>query len=181
MKGFLTAIFFFCLLIPRAFAQHYNPVEQNSIVQFHVSHQMIFKSTVTGSFKGLKGTIIFDPKNLPGSLFDVSVLTNTISTGTGMRDNDLKKEKYFNALKFPLITIKSQTITTSDNDNKYTLSASLTIKGTTQTITFPFTAIPQNGGYIFKGHFKINRLEFNIGPDNSIDKEVEIDLNVTAK
>ncbi len=181
MKSFLTAITLWALLVPSAFAQHYVPVEQNSIVQFRVSHQMIFKSTVTGSLKGLKGTIIFDPKNLPGSLFDVSVLTNTISTGTGMRDNDLKKEKYFNTPKFPLITIKSQTITRGDNDNKYTLSASLTIKGTTKSITFPFTATPQNGGYVFKGRFKINRLEFDIGPDNSIDKEVEVDLNVTAR
>ena len=93
MKKYLITTFLLPLLFSVALAQHYKPVEEKSEVQFKVSHQMIFKSTVTGSFKGIKGTIIFDPKDLSGSAFDVSIDAATISSGISMRDNDLRKDK----------------------------------------------------------------------------------------
>jgi polyisoprenoid-binding protein YceI len=57
----------------------------------------------------------------------------------------------------------------------------LTMKGVTKTISFPFTAKAVNGGYQFSGGFDLNRLEYNVGPDNSIDKDVEIDIDVFAR
>ena len=55
------------------------------------------------------------------------------------------------------------------------------MKGITKTISFPFTAKAENGAYQFKGNFNINRLEYNVGPDNSIDKNVEVNLDVTSR
>lgn len=181
MKKYLITVLPLPLLFSVALAQHYKPVEEKSEVQFKVAHRMIFKSTVTGSFKGIKGTIIFDPKELSGSSFDVSIDAATISTGIGMRDNDLKKEKYFDVQHYPAIIIKSKTITKGPHENEYLLSALLTMKGKTLPIIFPFTEVQKDSGYILKGQFHINRLEFNVGPDNSIDKDVEIDLLVTVQ
>jgi polyisoprenoid-binding protein YceI len=180
MKNCLATLLLLPLLFSAAIAQHLTPVEQSSQVQFHVSHTMIFKSTVTGSFKGLKGTIAFDPNNLSGSSFDVSVQPKTISTGIGIRDNDLLKEKYFDEKKYPLIVIKSQSITKGPHDD-YIFSGTLTMKGVTKTISFPFTAKSENDGYEFKGSFQLNRLDYNVGPDNSIDKNVVVDLSVVAR
>jgi polyisoprenoid-binding protein YceI len=181
MKTYLITVFLLPLLFSVAVAQNYKPVEEKSDVKFKVSHQIIFKSTVDGSFKGLKGTILFDPKDLDGSSFDVSLAAGTISTGISMRDNDLKKEKYFDVQQYPVITIKSKMITKGARENEYILSALLTMKGKTMPISFPFTAVPKITGYILKGQFHINRLEFNLGPNNSIDKDVEIDLSITAQ
>jgi polyisoprenoid-binding protein YceI len=55
------------------------------------------------------------------------------------------------------------------------------MKGITKNISFPFTVKPNNGGYEFTGSFNLNRLEFNVGPDNSIDKTVKVDLDVIAR
>lgn len=162
-------------------AQSYKPVAEKSAVTFKVSHQMIFKSTVTGSFQGLKGVILFDPGHLSESLVDVSVDARTINTGIKMRDNDLKKEKYFDVERYNSISIKSKEITKGAANNEYYLSAFLTMKGKTLPIRFPFTASRQGNAYLFKGKFHINRLEFNVGPDNSIDKDVEIELTVLAQ
>jgi len=162
-------------------AQHYTPVEQSSVIQFKVEHQMIFKSTVTGTFTGLKGTIAFDPNDLAASSFRVSVAVETINSGIGMRDNHLKKDEYFDAQKYPLISIKSQSITRGAHDGAYIFSGTLTLKGITKSISFPFAAKPLDGGYEFKGSFELNRLEYNVGPDNSIDKNVEVDLSVLAR
>jgi polyisoprenoid-binding protein YceI len=74
------------------FAQHITPVEQNSTIKFKISHVMIFRSTVTGTFKGLKGEILFDPKNPGQCSFNVSVEAETISTGIEMRDNHLREK-----------------------------------------------------------------------------------------
>ena len=175
------AVFLLPILVSAALAQHLRPVEQKSVVEFKVSHQMIFKSTVTGTFTGLKGAVLFDPKNLSASSFDVSVNAATINTGIGMRDNDLKKEKYFNVQKFPVITIKSKSIVKGQQANEYQFTGELLLKGKPITITFPFTAQPVAGGYIFKGTFHINRLDFDVGPDNSIAKSVEINLNVEVQ
>jgi len=181
MKKYLVTVFLLPLLFSGAMAQHYKPIQEKSEVQFKVSHQMIFKSTVTGSFKGLKGVILFDPKELSGSSFEVSIDAATISTGIRLRDNDLRKDKYFDVQQYPAIIIKSKAITKGPHENEYLLSALLTMKGKTLPISFPFTAVQKNSGYILKGQFHINRLEFNIGPDNSIDKDVEIDLMIVAQ
>ena len=181
MKNFIAIIFLMLSPFSGVFAQHYSPVDQSSAIQFKVVNHLIFKNTVTGTFKGLKGTIVFDPKNLAASSFDVSVEVKTISTGINMRNNDLQKEKYFNEQKHPRITIKSQSITKGSGNDEYTLTASLTMKGATKTISFPFTAIPEKGGYQFKGHFQLNRMDYNVGPDNSIENKVVVDLLVMAK
>jgi len=182
MKKALTIITFFVCCYPvGVFAQRYSPVGQNSIVQFNVVNHLIFKSTVTGTLQELKGAIIFDPNNLAKSFFDVTVAVKTINTGIGKRDRDLLKEKYFNEQQYPLIIIKSQSITPGDINGSYVLNGNLTIKGITKTISLPFTARIVNGSYQFKGHFQINRMDFNVGPDNSIDKNIDIELSVTTK
>ncbi len=181
MKKYLIITLLLPMLFSAALAQNYKPVEEKSEVTFKILHQMIFKGTVTGSFKGLKGTIRFDPKELSGSSFDVSIDAATISTGIGMRDNTLRKDKYFDVQQYPVISIKSKEITKGQHENEYLLSALLTMKGKTLHISFPFTAVQKDSGYILKGQFHINRLEFNVGPDNSIDKDVEIDLLVLAQ
>jgi polyisoprenoid-binding protein YceI len=181
MKAYSIIVALFICLVNNVLAQHYTPVEQSSSVQFKVSHQMIFKSTVTGIFKGLKGTMTFDPSNVSGAVFDVSLAAATIESGIGMRDNHLKEESYFDVKKYPLISIKSQSIIKASGENSYTFIGTLTMKGVTKTILFPFTARAENGGYHFKGDFKLNRLEYNVGTDNSIDKNVEVDLDIVAK
>jgi polyisoprenoid-binding protein YceI len=162
-------------------AQQYRPDGQSSTVKFKVSHQMIFKSTVTGTFNGLNGGIYFDPKNLSKSVFDVSIQAETINSGIGMRDNHLKDAEYFDAVKYRSITIKAQNIAKGTSNNGFIFSGTLTMKGITKTISFPFNAKPANGGYEFSGSFELNRLEYNVGPDNSIDKNVEVILDVFAR
>ena len=162
-------------------AQRLTPVQQASSVQFQVSHKMIFRSTVTGSFSGLKGDIVFDAKDVRQSVFDVSVNAESINTGISMRDSHLKEEDYFDTKKYPLIIIKSQKINKGDAVDTYFFTGTITMKGIKKAITFPFTIKTIPGGYQFKGSFDINRLDYQVGPDNSIDKNVSVQLSVSAK
>jgi polyisoprenoid-binding protein YceI len=156
----------------------YTPIDQSSSVTFKISN---LGFSVPGSFKGLKGTISFDPNNLQLSQFDVTVDAGTVNTDNNMRDEHLKGESYFDANKYPLIHLVSTRINASNKKNTYTFFGKLTIKNTTREISFPFTADAAANGYLFKGSFKMNRKDFNIGGFSIISNELEVFINVLAK
>ena len=82
------------LFTNRLAAQVYAPSDKGSSVKFVIRN---FGLNVEGSFTNLKGTIIFDPANLPASSFNVSVAAATVNTGNNTRDSHLKKAEYFDA------------------------------------------------------------------------------------
>ncbi len=55
----------------------------------------------SGEFKGLKGTINFDPNDLASSKFTTSIDVASINTGNGMKNTYAKSEKWFDAEKYP--------------------------------------------------------------------------------
>jgi polyisoprenoid-binding protein YceI len=140
----------------------------------------VFKTTVNGHFKGLKGTVNFSPDKLSEASIIATVNINTISTGIGKRDRDLQGEDYFNAEKYPTMQLKSVSVTATGKPNTYQLTAALTIKGVTKNITFPFTAIVSNVGCQLNATFAVNRKDFNVGPDNPIDDKVTVTLSALA-
>jgi polyisoprenoid-binding protein YceI len=177
----LRMLFFsaFVIFSTYTYAQQLTPTDQNSNVSFQIVNHLLGSSTVNGHFTGLRGTITFDPKAPEKSTFDATISVKSIKTGISMRDNDLQAEKYFNSAKYPTIHIKS--VKVSGNGKSYVMTAQLTIKDVTKTISIPFTATPASSGYIFKGQFTINRMDYHVGPDNAIDKQLTISLSVFAK
>jgi polyisoprenoid-binding protein YceI len=132
---------------------------------------------VNGSFSGLKATIKFDPDNLLASEILASVEVNTIETGIGLRDKDLKQKKeWFNVVQYPEITIRSKQI--QKVGEGYTLTADLTMKGVTKQIDIPFTFTPTGNGGLFKAQFQISRDDFGLGNSAMVGKAVIIKLEV---
>ena len=156
----------------------YTPIDQNSSVTFKISN---LGFTVPGSFKGLKGTISFDPQNLQQSVFDVTIDAKTVNTDNKMRDEHLKAESYFDVDKYPVIRLTSTRVASSNKKGTYIFNGKLTIKNTTKDVSFPFTADPQGDGYLFKGSFKMNRRDYNVGGFSIISNELEVFINVFAK
>src|ERR1700722_16591199 len=136
------------------------PVDEGSTIGFKIKN---FGINSEGSFKGLQGTILFDPQNVAADSFDVSVGAASINTENDMRDEHFRKEAYFDVEKYPRIRFVSSAITAVDGNGHYKLTGKLTIKGTTKEISFPFLAAPAGDDYIFKGSFTINRRDFGVG------------------
>lgn len=168
------------LFTGNAKGQAYTPKDKMSHIAFSVGDNMIVHHTVTGTFSGLKGTIVFSPTALNSASFDVSVNSASISTGIGLRDNSLKKEQYFYTSKYPVLQFKSTGVEKGTAANSYVLHGHLIIKGISKAITIPFTAVPQNGGYLFTSHFALNRQDFNVGGQSKIDNQVSVSLKVFA-
>ena len=133
---------------------------------------------VNGSFSGMKSAINFNPDNLASSSITASIVVNTIETGIGLRNKDLRdKEEWFNAAKYPQITIQSKQFRKVSNG--YEMSADLTMKGVTKPIMIAFMFTPAGNGGLFISQFAVNREDFKVGsPGGSVGKEVNIKLEI---
>jgi polyisoprenoid-binding protein YceI len=160
-----------------AVAQGYTPQRAKSHISFKIKN---FGSTVDGTMSGLKGSIQFDPTNISGSRFDVTLDANTIDTGINMRDNHLRKRDYFDVVTYPMIRFVSTKVSAT-NAGEGLLTGTLIIKNVSKVITFPFKYTLSNGLPQFTGEFTINRRNFNVGGSSiSMGDEVRIILNVST-
>lgn len=164
------------LILPAiTIGQTYTPSDQNSTVKFRIKN---FGFNVTGSFRGLQGTVQFDPNDLAKSSFDVSVDASSVNTGIDMLDDHLRAEEYFDVKTYPRIRFVSSRIAPSNKTGTLIVFGRLTIKSITKEISFPFTAKPQNEGYVFNGEFKINRRDFGVGGSSAASNELTVMLSV---
>jgi polyisoprenoid-binding protein YceI len=148
------------------------PVDADDAVTFTIKN---FGINTNGSFKGLKVSIQWDAANPSNSSFNVSVDANTINTGIDMRDNDLRRENYFNVEKYPTINFVSTAVSATN------VTGNLTIKGITKQINIPYTVKPSGNGYLFEGNFSLNRRDFNVGGSSfTLSDHLEVRLKVLA-
>lgn len=159
-------------------AHSFLPVDEGSAISFKIKN---FGFNTDGSFKGLRGTIVFDPQNVAADSFDVSVDAASVNTDNNMRDDHLRKEAYFDVDKYPRIRFVSSSVVATDAGGHYRITGKLTIKGTTKEISFPFLATAAGDDFIFKGSFTINRRDFDVGGTSSLGNEVTLTLTVLAR
>lgn len=160
-------------------SQLYKPVDGDSKVKFVIKN---FGINTGGTFEGLQGSIQFDPGNPTAASFDVTVDASTIDTDISSRDNQLSKSEYFDVKVHPRIIFKSTKVSRSTNAEYLFMFATITIKGVTKEIQFPFKATKKEDGYIFEGDFKLNRRDFGVGGRSlSLGDELTVELKVFAK
>ncbi len=159
-------------------AQSIRSTDNGSEIIFSINN---FGLSTKGSLSGLTGSINWNPQDLKTASFNVSVATKTINTDNRLRDDHLKKSDYFNVEKFPSINIQSNQIIVGTKPGEFNMDATLTIKGVSKKINFPFSVITQNSKPIFSANFEINRRDFGIGGGSiSLSNTVKISLKVMA-
>ena len=181
MKYFFGSLLIFCISFS-SFAQtathQYTPSDAGSSVTFSIKN---FGLNSTGSFSGFLGNIVFDGQNPGGCSFDVTINAASINTNNEVRDDHLKKEAYFDVVKYPRIRLVSTSVGAADKGGHYAFTGNLTIKDKTKEISFPFLATPVGDGYIFKGSFKINRRDFDVGGSSTLSNNLTVTVTVLAK
>ena len=128
----------------------------------------------SGQFSGLKGTVSFDPNDLAGSKFDVSIDVATINTGNGMKNTHAKSAMWFDAEKYPTIHFASSSFTKTASG--YEVKGTLDMHGVQKEITIPFTF----NNNVFAGNFQVSRLDYNINSaePNHGASTFKVDLSV---
>ena len=177
IKKVFTAIALFCVIT--AFGQNYTPTDAGSKVRFVIKN---FGINTGGTFEGLAGSVVFDPANLAGASFNVSVDAKTVDTDMEARDNHLRKEEYFDVEKYPKLSFRSTKITTTNKEGYLFIFGVITIKNISKEISFPFKQTSKDGGILFDGEFKLNRLDFGVGGKSfSMSDELNVELSIFAK
>ena len=177
IKNVFTAIALFCVVT--AFGQNYTPTDAGSKVRFVIKN---FGINTGGTFEGLTGSILFDPANLAGASFNVSVDAKTVDTDVEARDNHLRKEEYFDVEKYPKLSFRSTKITTTNKEGYLFMFGVITIKNISKEISFPFKQTSKDDGILFEGEFKLNRRDFGVGGKSfSMSDELNVELSIFGK
>ena len=137
--------------------------------------------TVEGKLGGLKSSILFDPAKLDSSKIEATVEVNTIDTDNGTCNDHLKTDSYFDAAKYPAITIKS-VLFKHKTGNSYTGIFNLTMKDKTNQVELPFTYNENGNAASFKGTLKIKRTDYGVGSKSMVmanDVTIMIDVEAT--
>jgi len=135
---------------------------------------------VDGEFTKVEGTLETPTAtSFNQAKIDFKIDVNSINTRVEARDAHLKSDDFFNAEKFPTMTLKSVSFK-QIKGNQYALVADLTIRDITKRITFQAT---QNGGIItdpwgltragFTATAKINRHDFGLKYNDKLPSGIE--------
>jgi len=177
LKNVFTAFLLFS--IATSFGQTYTPADAGSKVHFVIKN---FGINTGGSFDGLAGSITFDPANLGGASFNVSVDAKSVDTDIEARDNHLRRAEYFDVEKYPKLSFRSTKITTTNKEGYLYMFGVITIKNISKEISFPFKQTSKDGGILFEGEFKLNRRDFGVGGKSfSMSDELNVELSIFAK
>jgi polyisoprenoid-binding protein YceI len=137
----------------------------HSEISFKVKHLMI--TSVTGNFTKFDATMEASAADFSDAKISFEADTDSITTHNEQRDGHLKGDDFFGAEKFPKITFTSKGLAKKE-DNEYTLTGDLTIRGITKTVdllveyggtmTDPYGQV--KAGFEVAG--KINRKDFGL-------------------
>ncbi|QKJ31863.1 YceI family protein [Mucilaginibacter mali] len=131
-----------------------------------------------GNISGLVADINFSKDRPEASSIEASVDAGTLNTDNDMRDKHIKSEDYFDAAKYPKITMKSTSIKHRSGNN-FVGTFNVTIKDKTKSIDVPFTYVVNGNTAEFKGSLKIQRTDFGIGSSGLVlANEATIDIDV---
>jgi polyisoprenoid-binding protein YceI len=138
----------------------------HSSAQFSVRHMMI--STVRGQFGGVKGTVVYDPKNPAAATAEATIDVTTLNTGQTKRDSDLRGAEFFDIKHYPEMKFKSKSFEVAGPD-KLRVTGDLTINAITRPVVLdvdgPTPPIRDTQGREkigVNGTTKISRKDFGI-------------------
>jgi len=156
----------------------------HSSVTFSVRHLM---SKVRGRFTDIEGRINVGP-TLAACTAQASLTASSVDTGTGMRDDDLRSARFFDADTYPTLTFTSSAV--SVREGRLNVVGELTIRDVTREVSLEaeFLGLDETGlqgepriGFV--GRTRLRRNDFGVGPAAEGGKvvlgdvvDVEVDL-----
>jgi len=120
--------------------------------------------TFDGRFHRFEPDIVFDPADLAGSRFVVTIETGSADTQDADRDAILKGPEFFAVERWPAARFAASRFV-SLGDGRYEARGRLTIRDVTRDLAVPFGFQASTGGRTatMSGNATIRRLDFGVG------------------
>jgi polyisoprenoid-binding protein YceI len=170
-------------------ADSYTLDPAHTAVAFSVRHMVV--STVHGRFNDMAGTIVFNDKDPSKCSVKVTIKSASVDTGILKRDQHLRSADFFDVTKFPDVTFESKKV--AKKGAGYEMTGTLTIKGVSKEVSFPFTLSGPVTDLMGKARLgaeaslAINRQDYGISWNKTLDNggllvanDVKLELDVEA-
>lgn len=157
--NYLVVFLVFLLFYGGKPSQQWEFLPEHSKVTFNIRNAGI---NVSGEFKEFDAKIVFNPDDPSASSINGTIKVNSIETGIGKRDRDLRSDNYFHAEKFPEINFRSKSVKHIEAA-MYEIKGVLTIKDVSKNITLKVRYIESKRSAAFRTTINLNRRDFNVG------------------
>jgi polyisoprenoid-binding protein YceI len=135
-----------------------------------ISKQM--GANVEGRFRKWKANVDLRPADPARSKADIEVDLGSIDLASDDSEDEVKRPRWFDVVKFPVAKFTSTGIKSLGSD-KYEIAGKLSMKGITKDIVVPLALRKDaSGNSVAQGEFTLNRLEFKIGDGQWSDPDV---------
>jgi polyisoprenoid-binding protein YceI len=158
----------------------------SNVAEFHAEDTY---DAFDGKTSDVNGTIVADPANPAGSTVLVNINLDSLDTGVGMRNKEMR-ERYLETKKFGTATFKSVSVAgpasiAPNQPADINVTGDLTLHGVTKRMTIPVRVVLIPDGRVHAtSNFKIHMPDFGISvPHNvlvTVNDEVPVRLDVWA-
>ena len=168
-----------------------NAQEKNE-VDSHSYKVAFFSKDATGVFKEMAGTVeSFSSRSQLGRQpskeggvdldlsFDLKIKVSSINTGNGVQNRHAKSDEWFDAEKYPTIDFISTRV--FKNEEGVFADGSLTLHGVTKEVSIPITIKSTDEKTIYKAEFSVNRMDYKLGPDSKVSRNIKIIAGIAVK
>ena len=191
----MIALLFFAYRVPNMGTEKYNIDKKESVITYRGSMKFDPRAQHIGYVYISKGELLIEKDQLVGGMVEIDM--NTLADKDHGSDNDLvnhlKSADFFDVKKFPTSTFAFTKVEPAmgANGENIKVTGSLTIKGITNTVTFPARLEGNDGNVQANGKLIIDRtlwdVRYNSGkyfPDlgnEIISDSIEFQMKIVAK
>jgi polyisoprenoid-binding protein YceI len=110
--------------------------------------------------------------------------SESVSTGSGIKDKELKNKNFFDVKQYPEIEFVSTKVTPGPDPAKYVMEGNLTMRGIIKPVSVMIKEHPVvNGHQMIDGQITFNRRDFGMThnvPFNKVANEVEVEIHLNV-
>jgi polyisoprenoid-binding protein YceI len=167
--------------------ENYKIDDAHSFANWSIRHIV---GKTTGTFTGVKGTLMLDPANPNAGAANVTVSLYSLDSGHRARDVHVLTSDFLDANAYPEMSFVASGFRSTSKDAGV-MSGQLTLHGATRQVDIPYTILGTatdpwgNVRTAFEGRFTLKRSDYGItkyvdGGSGMIGNEVDITLLVEA-
>ena len=172
----------------RAQSREYHVDATESRFNFTVDHFGV--ATVNGSFLSGAGVIFFDPEHPDSMRAELSIDVQSVDTGNGLRDKELRSEDFLDVRRYPTVSFNTTGMADASvgaDPGIRMVRGLMTLYGNTMEIEVPVHVRldPSGRAIRIESDFNLSRkdfdLKFGILMDSLVGDEIRVSVSVVGK
>jgi polyisoprenoid-binding protein YceI len=166
-----------------------NAQQQNEIDSYKIA---FFSKDATGVFKEISGSVESNISDITAEIsaketettelnlsFNLKIKVASITTANGTQTRHAKSSEWFHAEKYPTINFLSSRVYKTEKG--VFADGSLTLHGVTKKVSIPISIKYSEEKTIYKAEFSVNRMDYKLGPDSKVSRNIKIIAGIAVK